>query len=102
MNELRACSKSTLGEAAKHEADHGDVNHRLAGVGEVLVVFAQPALAPEPAKGALDDPSTWQHLEAFDVVGALHDLHVDWVSFAERADPGDQLASVATVCPNEP
>jgi hypothetical protein len=55
---LRACSKSALGEAAKHETDHGDVDHRLAGFGEVLVVFAQAALTAEPPKGALDDPPT--------------------------------------------
>jgi hypothetical protein len=98
---FRACLKSASGETAKHEPDHGDVDHRLAGIGEVLVVFAQAALTAEPAEGSLHDPPTWQHLETFDVVGTLHDLETDWVSFPERPDPGDQLPSVATVGPDE-
>ena len=39
-----------------------------------FVVFRQPAAAPEPGKGALDDPSAGLELEAFGAGRALDDL----------------------------
>jgi hypothetical protein len=88
-------------KAAKHEADHGDVDHRLAGVREVLVVLAEPTLSPEPAERTFDHPATRQNLEPFEVFGALHDLQTDGVSLAERPDPVDELPRVSAVGPDE-
>jgi hypothetical protein len=66
-----------------------------------LVVLAQSTEAPEPSERALDDPSTRQNLESFDVIRALDDLHLDRAEVpAQIADPVDELAGVAAVGPD--
>ena len=69
-----------LSQSANHEADHRDVDDGLARGRQVLVVLAEPALPPEPAEGALDNPSTRQNFEPSDIVGSLDDFHFQPVS----------------------
>src|SRR5579859_7763962 len=65
-----------------------------------LVVLAQPAKATEPSEGTFDDPATRQELEALDVVGALHDFHLDRAEVAAQlANPLDELTGVRPVRP---
>ena len=56
--------KSYWLEPAKHQACHGDVDHRFAGVSQHFIVFAQAAMETQPRKGALNDPPAWQHGKA--------------------------------------
>ena len=59
-------------------------------------------MAPKPAESALNDPTSRENLEAFDVVGSFDNLHLEPVALAQAANPVQELASVSTVCPNQP
>jgi len=89
-------------QSANHEADHGNVDDGLAGRWQVLIVLAETTMAPKPAERALNDPTSREDLEAFDVVGSFDNLHFEPVTLAQVADPVQELASVSTVCPDEP
>ena len=52
----------------------GDIDPRLAGGDGFPPVFCQPSTAPEPCKGAFEDPSSGQDFEAPGDVGAFYDL----------------------------
>lgn len=91
-----------LGQSANHEADHGDVDDGLAGGRQVFVVLAETTMASEPAERTLNDPTPRKNLEAFDVVGSFDNLHSEPVALAQTADPFQKLASISTVCPDEP
>jgi len=85
-----------LAEASKHEANHGEVNHRLASGGLPFVVATESAIASQPTEGPLHDPASWQYLEGVKF-GALHDF--------DRAAPqlarlGQQRSSVAPIGPD--
>lgn len=61
-------------EAAREQADVCH-EHPSFGTGDVrLEIFCEPAAATEPGDRALDDPASWQDLEAFLRVGTLDDL----------------------------
>lgn len=59
-------------------------------------------MASEPAESTLNDPAPGKDLEAFDVVGSFNNLHFEPVALAQAADPLQELASISTVCPDEP
>ena len=40
------------------------------GLGQILVIFGQPAVAIEPPEGALDDPAFWDDHKALEVASA--------------------------------
>jgi len=44
-------------------------------------------MTPEPAESALNDPTSREELEAFDVVASLYNLHLEPVALAQAADP---------------
>jgi len=86
-----------LGETGQHEADHCQIDHRFPGVSLTFVVAVEPAIASQPAKGALDDPASGKHLEAV-AVGALDDGHEATPGFS---GPVDQRSGIAAVGPDE-
>ncbi len=45
----------------EHEADHGESDHGLRHLGQVLVILGQTPPATEPAECPFDDPPAWQH-----------------------------------------
>ncbi len=62
---LRGCLRSLLAsQASEHELAHRGVDHRLADLGQGLVVLAQAAVPAQPAEGALHHPAFGQHDEA--------------------------------------
>jgi hypothetical protein len=72
---------------------------RLVVFGLALVVDGQPAALAEPGEGALYDPAAGQDLKVVDALAFADDLD------RQREDlggPGDQLASVAGVGPDQP
>ena len=59
-------------------------------------------MASEPPESTLNDPTPRKDLEAFDVVGSFDNLHLEPIALAQAADPQKELASVSTICPDEP
>lgn len=56
-----------------NEAPHGGVDHGFRDIETALVVSDEAAISGEPAKCALDDPSSRQDVEAR--IGAADDFH---------------------------
>jgi hypothetical protein len=52
--------RSYLGQASEHDTDHGEADEGNGGGGVSLEVASEPAIASDPGKGALDDPSLGQ------------------------------------------
>ena len=52
--------RSYLGQASEHDTDHGEADEGNDGGGVSLEVASEPAIASDPGKGALDDPSLGQ------------------------------------------
>ena len=61
------------GQATQHDADHGEADEGRDGSGVALEVAGQAAIAADPGKGTLDDPSLGQDDEAMGIA-ALDDL----------------------------
>src|SRR5580698_8117385 len=78
--------------------NHGNIDHCLARDCEAFIVFAEPAISAQPAKGALDNPSSRQDYEALDTHGPQHCLEEPSTA---GVHPIDQLASIAAISPNE-
>src|ERR1041384_3387394 len=98
---VRACLKRCLeGDSPDHDMDHCHINHRFAGVREILVIFAQPTVLVKPAECAFDDPPLRQDYEAFEAVGALDDLQADLAIPAQQRHPGLQEARIGAISPN--
>ena len=61
------------GQAAQHDADHGEAEEGRDGCGVTFEVAGQAAVAADPGKSTLDDPSLGQDDEAMGIA-ALDDL----------------------------
>jgi len=61
------------GQAAQHDADHGEAEEGGDGSGVALEVAGEAAVAADPGKGALDDPALGQDDKAMGIA-ALDDL----------------------------
>lgn len=72
------------GEAAQHDADHGEAEEGRDGSRVTLEVAGQAPVAADPGKGTLDDPALGQDDEAMGVA-ALDDLQ------GPRPGLGDRL-----------
>ena len=51
-----------------------DARRRNASAFRFRFSQGEPPASAEPCERAFDDPSSWQNLEAFGLIGALHDL----------------------------
>jgi hypothetical protein len=76
-----------------HQVDHGNEDHRLAALGQGLVVLGESAVLSEPGKGAFDDPSFGQHDEPMQQ-GTLDDLDNASVPAAGPVDEAPGIAAV--------
>ena len=94
------CAKSSASwcPPVKHERDHGDPTERLAGLGKSFIIFREPTLASEPGKAPLDHPASGEHLKTM-LVSPLHNTEHP---AGKGLRPLDQLASIATVGPDQP
>ena len=61
------------GEAAEHDADHGEPDPGDHGPAVALEIAGETAIAANPGEGALDNPAFGQHDEAMGVT-TLYDL----------------------------
>src|SRR5881398_3451935 len=64
---------SCPGEAAEHDADHGQPDEGSDGAGVSLEIARQAAIAADPGQGAFDDPALGQDDEFVQFI-ALDDL----------------------------
>lgn len=64
-------------QSFQHEANHGELGECYGHDGEGFVMRHEAAVAPEPGKGALDNPAPPHKLEAALIVRALDDLEGD-------------------------
>lgn len=99
-----ACCCRQARQPPEHQSNHRGVDEGFARLGQVLVVFAHPPVAPQPCERAFNDPPPRQrrplrHRLRFDINGAapplrgaLHDLDRPPEL---RFDPFDGAAAVA-------
>ena len=80
------------GQAAQHDADHGEAEEGGDGSGVALEVAGQAAIAADPGEGALDDPAFGQDDEAVGVA-AFDDLQ------SPRTGLGDNLGHLWPLVP---
>ena len=78
--------------------DHGDLNESFTGFRKFFIVLAKSTTTTEPSEGSFHDPTTWQNVEALDVVAAFDDLQYPAVRLLH---PVNQLSTVAAIRPNE-
>lgn len=90
----RHCSESSC-----HNMYHGEAYPGLTALRRFLVVLAEATELRQPAEGALDHPSARKHHEAFDIIRSFHDLQHPT---SKRRNPGNELASIPAVSPDEP
>src|SRR5215207_829233 len=114
-NVPRGCVKSSwAGEAAQQQPRHGQVDDRLRGGGEELIVLAEPPEPAQPGKGPLHHPPARDHRERrhdrraragreparlAPAVVAGHDLEAD---AAALLGPVQEGAAVAAIDPAVP
>lgn len=98
-------ARTLLGQAARHDWQHGHIDHRLARGDQALIVLActcagtraQSTRTVKPTKRAFHNPTMRKYLEALGGVTPLDDLQ-DPV--AGLLHPVDQSAGIAAVRPN--
>ena len=78
------------GQAAEHDADHGETDEGGGGSRVALEVARETAVAADPRQSPLDDPAFWQDDEAVQLV-ALDDLQPP---SAALGDGGRRLRSL--------
>ncbi len=60
-----------------HQIDHTDINHILTFLRQIFIIFAQPAVTPQPSKGVLHNPTVRKYLEGLKALVALDALAVN-------------------------
>ena len=78
--------------------NHCNLNPCLTGLWQSFIIFAQSTTPPQPAKGALHDPSARQHLKVVAVRRTLDDLQKP---ASEGACPLHKLSSITPISPNQ-
>jgi hypothetical protein len=76
---LRVRPKSSLTQTklSEHETNRGEAEESERVSVEVFEIFRQPAAAIEPREGAFDNPTSWQKLKPFGLVGAFDDFDLE-------------------------
>ena len=87
-------------DAAGEELDRGDEQPCGCRCDGLLKVLGKAAVAAEPCKGPLNDPSSGQDLEALGVVRSLDDLDRPFPDLAQRL--AKLVAGIATICKDVP
>lgn len=80
-------------ETTKHEANHGQVDHRLARDGLPFVVATESAITAQPTEGPLHDPASRQYLEGVKV-RALHNFNCAAPQLARSSEQPSGVASI--------
>src|SRR5712691_576999 len=89
-----------LGESAKHNSYHGDINPGFGTARGDFIVANQAALFHQPAKSTFHDPTTTQDLESLGLAQPRHNFYQQLG--AVSPDPAGKLrAAVAAVHPQQ-
>ena len=88
-------------EAAQHQSCHGDMNHCFTVDDKLFVIAPQAARLHQPPKGALDNPPLVHHAETALVRRAIDDFQPDPLPVAHIPQPIRQLATIATIGPDQ-
>src|ERR1051325_8209803 len=91
----------SCGQAADHETNHTNPDHRLAMIHADLIVAAKPSRLKEPTKGSFYDPPLGQNLEALGLVRSSDDLQPQLAKRPKLLDPLDQGSQIATIGPDD-
>ncbi len=86
----------SFAETSKHEANHGEIDHRLAGGGLPFVIATESAIPTQPTESPLHDPASGQSFEGVKF-GALHDFDG---AAPQLARARQQRSGVATIGPD--
>ena len=96
--DIRDCIERLCGcQSSYHQGTHSDLDERLAGLRQLLVVLREAPLLAKPRERALHHPAARQHREAFLVGGLNHDLQVEAPAVL---DPLHQRPVVVAVRPD--
>jgi len=71
------------GQAAKHDADHGQAHESRGGSGVTLEVACQAAIAADPGQGSFDDPAFGEDDEVMSIA-AFDDLDYPAAGIGDR------------------
>ena len=55
----------------------------VGGLCESLDISRQPSIGGQPGECPFDDPSLWENLEAFGLIGSLDDLDPPWCRLSD-------------------
>jgi hypothetical protein len=98
---LRACLiRGNPCEAADHEMDHRHSDHGLARLNEILVIFAQPTIAVEPAQRAFHNPPLGQDEKPFGRGRPGDNLQSHRVMHAQGFHPLHESARISLIGPD--
>ena len=61
-------------EPSKHQADHRNVEHRLATLDGSFIIFRKTTIPIEPAKCSFYHPAVWEHFKTTVLVRTLDDF----------------------------
>jgi len=81
----------------QHQVNHRQIDDALGGARQSFVIFAQAAVAIEPAEGSLDDPALGRNVKALLGLIALDDVHLP---AGKLLDPLDKLPGIAGISPD--
>ena len=87
-----------LSQTPNHQVYHRQIYHCFAGVCQVFVVLAQPAITPQPRKCSFYNPQPWSHhktsLAAF---GSSLNLEIPTTMLH---NPVNQLSGISSIRPD--
>jgi hypothetical protein len=89
------------GQAAEHEGDRSNLNHRLTMVGAAFIVAGQAAMAHEPAESTCHNPALGQQAKAFGLRRAGDDLQPQLAPRPQALDPRHQRPGITPIGPDE-
>jgi Monooxygenase subunit B protein len=76
---LRACLRRyCTSQATDHDVNHGHPDHGFTGLGQVLIIFREAAVAAEPGEGPLHAPPFGKEQEALDPLRSFDNLQADF------------------------
>lgn len=89
-------------QATDHQMDHGNANHGLARLGQILIILGQAAVPAQPREGALNNPPFREEQEAFGALGPPDNLQADVPPGPQGPDPGDEIPAIGLIRPDQP
>jgi hypothetical protein len=84
-------------QPTQHDMGHGQINQRLAALGQFFIIFAQTTIVVQPAKGSLNHPTSGQNLKSLDGFVTLDHLPIPAKGLLDPS--GKRLTTITTIGP---